>query len=303
MEEKNKLLFLWLNTDEFHARQVAKRGYRVSKIFKQSNLFPRIIRRIIIELRLPGISYWIPSWKEEIIFFDTVIIHASKLTPPVVKFIRKKNPKIRIVVWYWNPVDKTVDIDRISESNCELWSFDKADCDLYGLMYNTQYYFDNIEIDTRIMKYDVIFVGRDKGRRKGLLEIQKILDGLGISNFFFIAPSSKIIINREKFYSKSLSYTEYLHYISKSKVILDYVSEGQSGLTVRPLEALFLKKKLITNNFSIRNMNFYRSENIFIYGEDKIENLANFIDTPYAEVEEEIVKYYDFDNWILRFFK
>ena len=50
-------------------------------------------------------------------------------------------------------------------------------------------------------------------------------------------------------------------------------------------------------------MNFYRSENIFIYGEDKIENLANFIDTPYAEVEEEIVKYYDFDNWILRFFK
>ena len=249
MKEKNKLLFLWLNTDEFHARQVAKRGYRVSKIFKQSNLFSRIIRRIIIELRLPGISYWIPSWKEEIIFFDTVIIHASKLTPPVVKFIRKKNPKIRIVVWYWNPVDKTVDIDRISESNCELWSFDKADCDLYGLMYNTQYYFDNIEIDTRIMKYDVIFVGRDKGRRKGLLEIQKILDGLGISNFFFIAPSSKIIINREKFYSKSLSYTEYLHYISKSKVILDYVSEGQSGLTVRPLEALFLKKKLITNNF------------------------------------------------------
>ncbi len=89
----------------------------------------------------------------------------------------------------------------------------------------------------------------------------------------------------------------------KSKSILDFVSIGQSGLTIRPLEALFLKKKLITNDKFIKNFDFYHPDNVFILGKDKMEYLSDFLEKPFIEIEESITSKYDFSNWIKRFFK
>ena len=67
------------------------------------------------------------------------------------------------------------------------------------------------------------------------------------------------------------------------------------------LEALFFKKKLITNNRDIVNLQFYNANNIFVLGIDKLENLKNFMDKPYENIEQKVIDYYDFNEWLKRF--
>ena len=98
-----------------------------------------------------------------------------------------------------------------------------------------------------------------------------------------------------------MSYDKYLELLSESNCILDYNEKGQSGLTLRPMEALFLEKKLITNNKDIKNYDFYNPSNIFILGENNIEDIKEFINKPYEKVEQKIIDYYDFEQWLSRF--
>jgi hypothetical protein len=159
---KNKCLFLWLSNKDFHAVEAAKRGVDVAQVYVQLPYILRAIRRVQIELNIPWISPWLSSWKKKLTDYETVIVHASKITPPVIRFIRYKSPKVRIVVWYWNPVEKCVDLDQFSSNDCEIWSFDETDCEKYGLKHNTQYYFNDISLQKSKIEYDVFFVGGDK---------------------------------------------------------------------------------------------------------------------------------------------
>ena len=110
--------------------------------------------------------------------------------------------------------------------------------------------------------------------------------------------SKNIIIENEKDF---VPYEDYLKLLVKTKTILDIVDGNQSGLTLRCMEALFFNKKLITNNLDIENYDFYNPKNVFILGKDDMNNIKQFIDSPYELVDEKIVNYYDFDEWIKRF--
>ena len=81
--------------------------------------------------------------------------------------------------------------------------------------------------------------------------------------------------------------------------------EGQSGLTLRALEALFYKKKLITNNISIMNEMVYNKKNIYIIGVDNNKSVKEFLSEPYFILEnyDDLVSYYSFDSWIKRIYE
>jgi hypothetical protein len=298
----SKTLFLWLNENEFHAINAKIRGVNTFQIYQNLSRTLKVFRNIHIKLNWLGISVWLDDWKNELNKYETVIIHASILTPPVVKYIRKMQPNIRIILWYWNPVDKCVDISKFRKYNCEIWSFDEFDCEKYNLNYNSQYYFKDIVLPMGAEKNDVFFVGGDKGRTANLIALQEQLNAQDITNYFHITPTGKLNTNYRDYYSGRISYDEVLKHIASCKAIVDYVSEKQTGLTLRPLEALFFKKKLITNDESIRNRDFYKKENIFILGNDEITDLAEFLNKPYKDVNSEIVDQYDFNSWLNRFF-
>jgi hypothetical protein len=295
------ILFLWLNDKEFHAVNAKKRNVSVSRTYKNLNSIEKIIRRLQIAFNLPSVAIWINNWKNKINQYECIIIHASILTPSIVQYIRKRNKNIRIIVWYWNPVDKCVDIEKFKPFDCEIWSFDETDCEKYNLKYNTQYYFNDVSLPKAGPSVDVFFVGGDKGRIVDLISLKSNLDEQGISNYFHITPTGKENAAYREYYSKRISYDDVLRHIASSKVIVDYVSDKQSGLTLRPLEALFFKRKLITNDKSIEKRDFYCKDNIFIIGKDEFKDLKTFIEGPYREIREDVVSRYDFSEWINRF--
>lgn len=53
----------------------------------------------------------------------------------------------------------------------------------------------------------------------------------------------------------------------------------------------------------IANYDFYRKENVFIIGKDDYKDLPKFLNTPYKKIPKKIVDYYDYHNWIKRFYE
>lgn len=72
-------------------------------------------------------------------------------------------------------------------------------------------------------------------------------------------------------------------------------------MTLRPLEALAFKKKLLTNNPNIEQYSFYNSNNIFILGKDDPSMLEEFIEKPYIDIDQDIIKQFDINTWINSF--
>ncbi len=248
----------------------------------------RAFRRLWLNGVFPGASLWYGTWKHSILDYDMIIIHASELTRTIPKWIRSQQKDMRIIYWYWNPVNERSNPALVDDSETELWSFDSADCAKYGMKQNIQYYYGSPE-EIHEVKYDVYFVGHDKGRAEQLSDIKAKLDNLGITYRFDLIEENQ----------PNIPYNEVRENIKNSRAILEVNQSGQSGYTLRALEALFFQKKLITTNESIMRESFYRENNIYIIGHDDY-SLKEFMDasmddTSYLQQE------YDIDAWLNRF--
>ena len=257
--------------------------------YSSYGLVSRVMRRLTRTLEfhcLDAIIYG--EWKKRLKSIDTVIIFDCGVgsVDRIVNYIKHVNPKIRIVFWYWNPVNPNDGIPN-NDAIDEIWTYNRFDAKKYGLRYNPQfYYMPSVPVKPNDGS-DIVFVGTNKGREQILSDIDKKARKQGLNCKIHIVESKK----------DSVKYTDYLSGVAASKCVIDLVPDQFCGLTLRPLEALFFKKKLITNYEDIVNYSFYNKANIFLLGKDNINNLAEFVNSPYKEVKKEIVDYYSYRSW------
>ncbi len=266
--------------------------YGIEKYYWCSN--KNILLRIIIKFNLPFLSILFGDWKKNIKKYDCIILFDNGYNKNIAKYIRKKNPEIKIIFWYWNALKEYNNMVIEDKNIDEIWTYNRFDAETYNLKYNSQFYhrIDRKKFDDKI-ENDIIFMGRNKGRKEKIEEINEKLKEKQLKCNF-------IIIKNEKDY---INYNDYITKVLKSKCIFDYSYTDYNGLSLRPLEALFYRKKLITNNKDIINYDFYRPNNIFVLGIDDMDKIKEFIDSPYEEIDEEIINYYEFNSWLQRFFE
>jgi hypothetical protein len=295
---ENKDIILICGVPEYFVTSIKQKGLQVYPSFKDLRLSLRVIRKIFFILKLRK-SFWYAGWKYKLDEARIVIIFSTE-DIGILNYIKSINPKIRVIFWYWNPVFRGISPDDVPNELCEKWTFDKNDSIDFNLKYNTQFYLDNIKLPQNKIKYDVIFLGLDKGRRALIGDIERNMVNNGVETYFYIVDDNAPH-RGYKGSSPVVPYNDYLDLISQSKAILDFVQEGQSGLTLRSMESLFFQKKLITNDVMMKTSDFYNPNNIFIIGTDKMERLKQFLDTPFEPAPADILASYDIDNWIKRF--
>lgn len=282
-----KYIYLKIDKKAIFLKHIKKLNIKNYYIFNEKNIIFRICRKF----NMINNSILFGNWKFEIKKYDYIILGENGYSPKISEYIKKKNHRCKIIMYYWNILNDTYEKILEDKNIDEFWTFDKNDSQKYNLKYNPQFYSKDIFLNENEIDKDVIFLGREKGRKGELIKLQNILNELDIKTDFIVVKNEKDLIE----------YDKYLEEVSKSKCILDYNQEGQIGLTLRPMEALFLRKKLITNNVNIMDYDFYRPQNIFVLGVDKIDKIKEFIESDYESIEEEIVNYYDFESWIKRF--
>lgn len=301
-QKDDKILMVCPDANEYWAREIAKQNKNVEihTLYKSCNKIFRLIRRISVKWNI-SIRPFLGSWYKRMNEYDSIIIDANAINSTLPQWLRKNKYSGRIIYWYWNPVISCVNPMKIRRDLCELWSFDPIDCVKYDMHFNSQYYFPTIHLKKEEkIEYDVFFIGREKGRLVYLTELEKIMKSKGLNTYFHIVNEAKII-NQQYPYKPLLPYETVLEYIGSSKVVLDIVQEGQSGQTLRSLEALFFSKKLITNNRSIIDCDFYCKDNIFILDIDDFTKIKEFVDSPFQTIEKSIIKKYEFNEWIKGF--
>lgn len=258
-----------------------------------------LIQRIINKALGKFCCYKYGKWRFSLETYSTIIVYVQKNNSDLIEYIcAKKAPNQHVIAWYWNPVCQCLHPDKLRGLGCELWSFDPADCQKYGLNFNTTYYFNDLYLPPRSMEHvNVFFCGLDKGRKKVLDNIRMKLEQSELTCYFHVidekAPASQQL--------PRLSYQEYLEHLASSDAILDVLQEGQEGMTLRVMEALFHRKKLITTQKAIMKAEFYHPDNVFVIGEDDWTGIKDFLKRPLYPVPKEIVEKYDFSMWIRRF--
>ena len=271
-----------------------RHGLNAAIIFRGGNRIINGLRRLWTDFDLPGYGMWLRGWKHDLAKYDTVIVHASERTNRLPKYIHSIKPAMRIVYWYWNPVNKNTLPEITKNDHAEYWSFDKADCSKYHMHYNVQYYCKGeAESAAGDAKYDIYFIGYDKGRLKVLEDIRMALAAKGLRVRYDIVKNT----------SEYIPYREVQARVQASKAILEINQKGQSGMTLRTMEALFFRKKLITNNAMIANEEFYNGNNIFILGKENLDDIGDFLAKPYDEAADRFRDKHTVDAWFGNFFR
>ncbi|MCJ7933017.1 MAG: hypothetical protein MUW56_05115 [Chryseobacterium sp.] len=216
---------------------IEDKGVKCFSSFRAVNRLEKVLRKISFKTGLCR-KEWYGEWKNQLANIETVIIFATNRYG-FIKDLADNHPNIRIIVWYWNPVFRCFNPSHLKRKNIEYWSFDKDDCRKYNLHYNTTFYFDNISIEKKPLEKEVLFLGADKGRKTALTDLENNLIQQGISTNFHIVPDKN---HPNPYNIRPIKYNEYLDLISKSQVIVDYIQLGQVGLTLRPMESIFLIK-------------------------------------------------------------
>ena len=176
----------------------------------------------------------------------------------------------------------------------------------YGYQFNTQFYIP--ENMTRasindVEHSDIFYVGSDKKRSEALNDLALVFKKNHISYYYHLVRFKNEPNPYNFEYHDPLIYPQVIEYIRKSKVIIDLVAEWQNGITLRPLEGLFFKKKLITNMKEITGYDFYNPQNIFVLGVDDLSHIKEFVESPYyvGENYSELINRYSMQGWLNNF--
>ena len=223
-------------------------------------------------------------------------------------FIKAK----KISLWFWNPLSvrgrKSLESGRFArlmrEAEYEPYTFDYRDAEKYGFKLSNQIYRNIDAYRDREQDTDFFFVGCDKKRLAELDALKQKIEEEGFNCYFHVVsdkhtkkPEPRITLCAKK---HNIPYSETLEWIGRSRCLVDIMQPGQTGLTLRPLEALFCKKKLLTNNPAIKNESFYHPNNVLILN-DNTRSFFEFMSLPYHEPDSAIVEKYDIRHWIKQF--
>lgn len=294
---KPENLLIINQTDEF-SKDMMQKGCNVRKayIYNDKGRIQNLIRRMWVKLRLPCQSIW---YNKSLINVDkeAVLIYEPLITHDFVKWIGKKNPNTRIVFLYMNIVRTTISPEPIKKY-ADVYTWDKKDAETYHLNFYKGTYWKRSYPDYS-KEYDVVFIGRDKGRLGELLDIETRLKEKGLKTFFYIVGDNNVKKYNGRYkYKKSISYEKLMEYTLKSRAVLDLVQYGQVGTTLRTMESIFYGIKLFTNNKELKSYDFYDKNNFFILGEDDWSDVVDFVCSDFHKVSDDILEEYTFDALI-----
>lgn len=222
----------------------------------------------------------------------------------------------KFVLYQWDSQTNFPYIKQVQKYFDKCYSFDRRDIEetpslkFLPLFYSRKYEEIGKRNNTNF-KYDFCFVGTAHPKKyKFIKMMSEQLKSVYPNQFIYFFFPSPIVYFYRKIMNNELRKAKYneFHYVplkgkdmndvyETSRCVLDSAQDGQLGLTIRVLEALGAKKKLITTNEDVINYDFYKPENIYVY-EGKIDLENVFFTHEYKEVNKEVYEKYSLRSWL-----
>lgn len=246
--------------------------------------------------------------------YDLVfIINCKVFTQEMIQKLKDSQKSARFVLYMWDSLTLYPNSKELISIFDKAYSFDLEDCEkIEKLNFLPLFYCKDYErLGQGKMEYDVVSVcTAHPNRYKTMRELFPMLEAKGITIFSYMFLNKLQYFYNKRFVSefngaksnefkfKPLSEQENLDVLKKSNTVFDMPHSKQSGLTMRTIETLGAKRKLITTNKNIKKYDFYNENNIFVMDEDNLSEIDSFIKNEYQLIDGEIYRKYSLKSWI-----
>ena len=251
--------------------------------------------------------------------YDVVFLISGQslsFSESMINEIKQCQKEAKFVLYQWDSQTNFPYIKQVQKYFDKCFSFDRRDIEetpslkFLPLFYSKKYEEIGKRNNTNF-KYDFCFVGTAHPKKyKFIKMMSEQLKSVYPNQFIYFFFPSPIVYFYRKIMNNELRKAKYneFHYVplkgkemndvyETSRCVLDSAQDGQLGLTIRVLEALGAKKKLITMNEDIINYDFYQPENIYVY-DGKIDLKNVFFTHEYKEVNEQVYEKYSLRSWL-----
>lgn len=172
----------------------------------------------------------------------------------------------------------------------------------FNLVFLPNCYFGETDF-TQPSEIDLLYIGQFiEKRHQQLSSIHNYLEAqqMHYSSYTSLYQGRDFVPLHHKILHHKISttYQENIDFVKKSKTLIDFKRDEHDGLSLRFFEAMQYGKKIITDNFSVKNYDFYHPNNIFVTNYVNLEGLVDFLQSPYQSLPSELVEKYSFKNWI-----
>lgn len=253
--------------------------------------------------------------------FDYIfIIKGEAITTQHLNELKKLHKNAKFILYLWDSISYNPNAEKIKSKFDKVLTFDPTDAEKSNMEFRPLFYIDdykNISVIRENHSIDLLFIGTVHTDRYFILKkIEAQLKEQGLNPYFYMYYPSKILFWFKKaldrsfrnavysdFKFKSLSKQDVIHLYKSSKAILDIERPKQNGLTIRTIEVLGSKRKLLTTNSSIEKYDFYDNLNQNIISRDDPKINLRFFKTEYKDIKEETYNYYSINYWIEQIFR
>lgn len=190
----------------------------------------------------------------------------------------------RFVAGLWDAFGNCQRLGACRDLFDDIYSFEPRDCQEYGLKLRPLFYsgaYTGLPLEPEGgFDYDACFVGSVHQRSKfhAVLRTCQDLEARGLRVFtWFYMPSKSAEALRKvqdasyrgvEFRHEALSPAQVADVYARSRAVVDSPQAGQGGLTIRTLETLGARRKLITANQDVRDYDFYDYGGVAVTGPD-----------------------------------
>lgn len=240
-------------------------------------------------------------------FDQVLIIKGVDLRIQFLKSLRENLPNSEFILYQWDSLARLDGIEKKLHFFDRIFSFDRLDVLAHPEMIFRPLFFreHSISKDQRMLDIDVAFVGwLHSDRFESIRRLQKDAAAMGLRSYIYIYTGwltwLKLFFRGKAHdvYTRPLPYIELLNVFGRAKCIYDIPHPLQNGLTMRAIETLGMRKKLLTSASDIVNYDFYSADNVFVFRSNDVKMDKKFILTEPTSVDSKILERYTLDAWL-----
>lgn len=316
MDKKRALLIIpkYYGYEDKIIDAFTKLGYDVESIFENLPSISYYYR--FVNVYLPQLKqklfdrYYYKALESKNKYNLVLVIRGQTISTTVLSSIKKQNPEAKLILYQWDSVRNNMNAEVISGKFDKVFTFDMEDAKKYGWNYRPLFFAEEAKRDKK-RKYDVSMISAIHSDRLNIYNALK--NNYSYLNGYFYLFEKRLVYLKQKYINKSsefigvqdadinfvpLKLDETLKVCSDSDIIVDFTHPKQNGFTMRTIESIGSRCKLITNNKKILESDFYDPQNIYVYEKGKFEIPDSFLKTGYKELSEKLFDYYSINGWI-----
>jgi hypothetical protein len=244
-----------------------------------------------------------------------LIIKGEAFDKEAVTVMRQAWPDARFIYYTWDSFKNYPHLLSLLPLFDRAYSFDSLECkSIPNLGHIPLFFVDKYrDLATEQSEYDLCSIASVHSDRYPVIQrIKRAAPSTSRSYEYYFYPSRRAFLAR-KYLDRTfqappmktvqfhpLAESELLDTLKKCKVVIDVQHPGQTGLTMRTLEMVGARKKLITTNPRVRDYDFYDPDNILVVDRNNPAVPESFLASPYRRLPEEIYEKYSVVGWLSR---